>query len=123
MSKEPGAKPERFDEPDVIPPAEYAVGVSDDDCPSIVLKRKGKTVATLVVPEAELAALVRAGNLHQSLIDALTAAEEAIDQAADIMFSGSDGQPVTFLKPRDIDDAYRTLVGVMVQVHEALAAA
>jgi hypothetical protein len=57
---------------------------------------------------------------RQMLVDALKAAEEAIEEATDIMFF-EDGQPVTFLESHEIEQAYFALVGVMVQVHEALA--
>ena len=63
-----------------------------------------------------------AGNGHQPLIDALKAAEAAIEEATDVMFSGEDGKPVKRLKPADIEHAYLTLCGVIVQVHEAINA-
>ena len=36
------------------------------------------------------------------------------------MFSGEDGKPLKRFKPADIEHAYLTLCGVMVQVHEAI---
>jgi len=66
--------------------------------------------------------LVRAGTCHQTLLDALKAAEAAIEEATDIMFSGEDGKPVKRLKAADIEHAYLTLCGVIVQVNEAIHA-
>ena len=53
------------------------------------------------------------------LVDALKAAQDAIEEATDIMFF-QDGQPVTFLESDEIEQAYFALASVMVQVHEAL---
>jgi hypothetical protein len=65
---------------------------------------------------------VRAGNCHAQLLDALKEAEAAIEEATDIMFSGEDGTPVSFLKAEEIEAAYLALIGVMVQIDEAINA-
>jgi hypothetical protein len=58
---------------------------------------------------------------HRILLAALKAAETAIEEATDVLHSGEDGTPVTFLKPDEIEYVFLTLCGVIVQVHEAIA--
>jgi hypothetical protein len=103
---------------------EYTIGIDNDvgGCYDIVVNRNGKPIATLTAGEGQAVPLVHAGNCHATLMAALNSAWDAIEEATDIMFSGKDGTPVTFLKPREIEDAYLTLCGVMVQVHEAIEA-
>lgn len=55
------------------------------------------------------------------LADALEAARKAIEHATDIMHY-EDGQPVTALEGHEIEDAYGTLVSVLVQIEEAQTA-
>ena len=56
------------------------------------------------------------------LLNALTEAQAAIEEATDIMYYG-DGQPVTALEGWEIERAYLALCGVLVEVHQAIAAA
>jgi DNA-directed RNA polymerase subunit M/transcription elongation factor TFIIS len=80
------------------------------------------TIPVAVGSDSEVQPLVQAGNSHQSVMDALKAAERAIEEATNVMFSGEDGKPVKRLKATDIEHIYLTLCGVMVQVHEAVSA-
>ena len=59
--------------------------------------------------------------LTGQMLKALTAAEEAIDEAAEIMFY-EDGQPVTALESWEIERVYFALCGVLVEVREAIDA-
>ena len=56
------------------------------------------------------------------LLKALRNCERAIQEAADIM-RDEDGLPVVALTGIELDRAYTTLCGVMVEVHQAIAAA
>jgi hypothetical protein len=66
--------------------------------------------------------IVRRVNSHEQLFTALQAAEQAIDEAAEIMLY-EEGQPVTALESWEIERAYFALISVMVQVHDALDSA
>jgi hypothetical protein len=103
----------------------YSIGVSNDDgdCCNIVIRLGDRPIAKLIAPEGEVEPLVRAGNCYKALLDALKAAEEGIEAATDVLFSGQDGTPVSRLKAADIEHVYFTLCGVTVEVHEAIGAA
>jgi hypothetical protein len=105
------------------PPPEYSIGINNDDgdCYDIVIKQGDRPIATLIAPEGDVEPLVRAGNCHQTLIDALKVAETAIEEATDVMLY-EEGQPVTFLESHEIERAYTALVSILVQVHEAVNA-
>ena len=57
-----------------------------------------------------------------NLLNALTAAETAIEEATDILHY-EDGQPVTALEGWEIERAYGALCSALVEVHQAIAAA
>jgi hypothetical protein len=105
------------------PPPQYSIGINNDDgdCYDIVIKQGDRPIATVIAPEGEVEPLVRAGNCHQTLIDALKVAQTAIEEATDIMLY-EEGQPVTFLESHEIERAYTALVSILVQVHEAVNA-
>jgi hypothetical protein len=63
-----------------------------------------------------------AAQLTEQMLQALTAAESAIEEATDIMLF-EDGEPVTALEGWEIERAYFALCSVLVEVSEAIDAA
>jgi hypothetical protein len=78
-----------------------------------------KTEVTYI-PEMEANAHLLAAS--PQLLKALEAAEQAIEEAADIMHA-EDGQPVTALEGWEIERAYLALCGVLVEVDQAITTA
>jgi hypothetical protein len=99
---------------------EYSIGVHNDDgdCYDIVIKQKGRPIATLIATEAEVQPLVHAGNCYAGLVSALRAADTAIIEVADLMLY-EDDKPVTFLESSDIERAYYSLVEALPEIKHA----
>jgi hypothetical protein len=99
---------------------EFSIGIHNDDgnCYDVVIKQKGRPIATLIAPEGDVEPLVHAGNCHATLLSALHAADAAIIEVADLMLY-EDDKPVTFLESSDIERAYFSLVGVMPEIKRA----
>ncbi len=66
--------------------------------------------------------LLALANAAPAMLLSLEAAEDAIEEATDIMLY-EDCEPVTFLESWEIERAYGALVSVLVQVHEAVSQA
>jgi hypothetical protein len=101
---------------------EYSIGVHNDDgdCYDVAIKQKGRPIATLIAPEADVQRLVHAGNCYAALERALRAVDRAIIEVADVMHYEND-LPVTFLESSDIERAYYALTHLMPEVKRAIA--
>jgi hypothetical protein len=99
---------------------EFSIGIHNDDgdCYDVVIKQKGRPIATLISPEAEVQPLVHAGNCYRALLSALRTADIAIIEVADLMLY-EDNKPVTFLESSKIERAYFSLVGALPEIKRA----
>jgi hypothetical protein len=77
-----------------------------------------KTEVTYI-PEMQANARLIAAS--PQLLKAVEAAEQAIEEATDIMHA-EDGQPVTALEASEIESAYLALCGVLVELDQAITA-
>ena len=88
-------------------------GKDEGQCLAQVLRGSGE--------EGEDEANARLIAAAPSLLRALEHAEQAIEEASDIMHY-EDGLPVTALEGWEIERAYTALCSVLVEVHQAIAA-